>query len=59
MNLTIVKDYESLVGTEVSQYGFPIEAVPEAQIVLGSFSPKEVLGRGPGTPKQVLVQGGS
>lgn len=59
VNLTIVKDYESLVGQEITSFGFPIAAVPKAQTVFGTMSPKEALGRGPGTAKQVLVQGGS
>jgi hypothetical protein len=58
VNQTIVKDYESLIGKEFSNYGFPVAAVPEAQVVLGTFSPKEAIGRGPGSPKQPLVQGG-
>jgi hypothetical protein len=59
VNSTIVKDYESLIGVEVSSFGFPIAAVPKAQTVLGTVSPKEALGRGPGSAKQDLVQGGS
>jgi len=59
VNQTIVKDYESLVGKEVGNYGFPVSAVPKTQAVLGVFSPKEVVGRGYGETKQVLVQGGS
>jgi hypothetical protein len=58
VNSTIVKDYESLVGVEVGSYGFPVEAVPKTQTVMGVFSPKEAIGRGPGQPKQLLVQGG-
>lgn len=58
VNQTIVKDYESLIGKEFSSYGFPVAAVPKAQVVLGNFSPKEAIGRGPGYPKQPLVQGG-
>lgn len=59
VNSTVVKDYESLIGVEVANFGFPVAAVPKAQTVLGTVSPKEALGRGPGSAKQVLVQGGS
>ena len=59
VNSTIVKDYESLIGVEVSSFGFPVAAAPKAQTVLGTLSPKEALGRGPGMAKQGLVQGGS
>lgn len=57
VNSTVVKDYESLVGVEISSFGFPVAAVPKAQTVLGTVSPKEFLGRGPGIAKQPLVQG--
>lgn len=58
VNQTIVKDYESLIGKEFSSYEFPVAAVPQVQIVPGTLSPKEAIGRGPGSPQQVLVQGG-
>jgi hypothetical protein len=57
VNGTVVKDYESLVGIEVATYGAPMNAVGE-QTVSGALSPKAALGRGPGAPKQQLVQVG-
>lgn len=60
INSTIVRDYESLIGVEVGNYGFPPEAVGRGQRVMGVvMSPKAVLGRGPGVVKQQLVQGGN
>jgi hypothetical protein len=57
VNGTVVKDYESLVGMEVATYGAPVNTVGE-QTVSGALSPKAALGRGPGAPKQQLVQVG-
>lgn len=58
VNSTIVKDHETLVGKEVGSYGFPLNAVPQAQPVRGFVSPKVAMGRGPGSPKQLLAQAG-
>ncbi|CZR59558.1 related to peptide-n4-(n-acetyl-beta-d-glucosaminyl) asparaginase amidase N [Phialocephala subalpina] len=58
VNSTIVKDYESLVGIELGSYGYPVEAVGSGQKAVGVMSPKAALGRGPGLPKEQLVQGG-
>ncbi|KAE8453075.1 hypothetical protein EG329_012262 [Mollisiaceae sp. DMI_Dod_QoI] len=58
VNSTIVKDYESLIGVELGSYGYPLEAVGSGQKAVGVISPKAALGRGPGEPKQQLVQGG-
>jgi hypothetical protein len=57
VNATVVKDYESLVGMEVASYGASVNVVG-TQTVSGALSPKEALGRGPGEPKQQLVQVG-
>jgi hypothetical protein len=57
VNATVVKDCESLVGMEVATYRAPVNAVGE-QTVSGVLSPKAALGRGPGAPKQQLVQVG-
>jgi hypothetical protein len=60
VNSTIVRDYESLVGVEVGNYGFPTEAVGRGQRVVGEvLSPKAAFGRGPGQVKEQLVQGGN
>ncbi len=59
VNSTVVSDYESLVGEETATYALPTVAVPKKQMIFGTLSPKEAIGRGPGSPKQVLVQGGS
>jgi hypothetical protein len=59
VNSTIVKDYESLVGIEISSYSCPVNAVGSGQTVMGIMSPKEAFGRGPGTSKQPLVQSGA
>ena len=56
VNGTLVKDYETLVGKEVGNYGFPVEAVGTGQNLLGAMTPKAAIGRGPGTPKQQLMQ---
>lgn len=54
VNATVVRDFERLVGVEI---GGPIEVVlSESQVVMGVVSPKEVLGRGPGMPRELLVQ---
>jgi hypothetical protein len=59
VNATIVEDYERLIGNEVGDYVLPVAAVPQTQpAVAGNLSPKQALGRGPGTAKQQLVQGG-
>lgn len=57
VNSTVVKDREILVGHEIASYGFPLADVPKAEIVVGILSPKEAMGRGPGTAKQPLIQG--
>ena len=57
VNTTIVRDYESLIGEEIGN-SFLNAAVPKTQTVFGTMSPKEAIGRGLGTAKQVLVQGG-
>ncbi|KAF8855092.1 hypothetical protein BDZ45DRAFT_21175 [Acephala macrosclerotiorum] len=59
VNSTIVKDYESLVGVELVSYGYPVETVGSGRQSVGVMSPKAALGRGPGMPKQQLVQGGA
>jgi hypothetical protein len=58
VNSTIVKDIESLVGSEIRSYAFPVADVPSKQTMMGVVSPKEALGRGPGVVAQSLVQGG-
>ena len=58
VNSTVVKDQESLVGQEFRTFGYP-GTVPKTQTLFGAMSPKEALGRGPGSAKQVLVKGGS
>lgn len=58
VNSTVVRDYERLIGKEVGSYGAPVGGVQRMQSVLGVVSPKAVIGRGPGQPKQLLVQGG-
>ncbi|RDL38107.1 Uncharacterized protein BP5553_05540 [Venustampulla echinocandica] len=56
INGTLVKDYESLLGSEVASY---VGKATTNQLVMGDVvSPKEAIGRGPGAPKRVLVQGG-
>jgi hypothetical protein len=57
VNSTVVKDQENLVGQEMSTYRYSIYAVPEGLPVSGVVSPKAALGRGPGSPKQQLIQG--
>lgn len=57
VNGTVVRDKEDVVGMEVSNYGYPIDAVPDGVSIPGAMSPKAALGRGPGDPKQQLVQG--
>jgi hypothetical protein len=52
-----VRDKENVVGMEVGNYGYPLYAVPNGISVQGFTSPKASLGRGPGDPKQQLVQG--
>ncbi|KAH8685586.1 peptide N-acetyl-beta-D-glucosaminyl asparaginase amidase A-domain-containing protein [Tricladium varicosporioides] len=56
VNGTVTRDKESLVGKEVGNYGVSAESVPKVQPLRGYFSPKEAIGRGPGQPKQALVQ---
>ncbi|KAH9223501.1 peptide N-acetyl-beta-D-glucosaminyl asparaginase amidase A-domain-containing protein [Leptodontidium sp. 2 PMI_412] len=58
VNSTIVRDFESLVGTEVRSYEVPAKNTGKAQLVMGTVSPKAAIGRGFGAPKQLLVQGG-
>lgn len=58
VNATVVKDFESLVGTEVRSYDVPVKEDGKAQLVMGVVSPKAAIGRGSGAPKQLLVQGG-
>jgi len=57
VNQTITRDFERLVGVEVGNFGRPAP-VTGGQTVMGTVSPKEAVGRGPGAPKQQLVQGG-
>lgn len=59
VNATVIRDNESLVGVEVGSYSFPVNAVGLGQRAMGVVSPKAALGRGPGAPKSVLVQGGN
>ncbi|KAH7356738.1 peptide N-acetyl-beta-D-glucosaminyl asparaginase amidase A-domain-containing protein [Rhexocercosporidium sp. MPI-PUGE-AT-0058] len=58
VNSTIVRDFESLVGTEVRSYDVPVKITGNAQLVMGTVSPKAAIGRGFGAPKKLLVQGG-
>ncbi|KAL2073237.1 hypothetical protein VTL71DRAFT_10561 [Oculimacula yallundae] len=58
VNATVVRDFESLVGTEVRTYDVPLRNTGKAPLVPGTVSPKAALGRGSGAPKQLLVQGG-
>jgi len=58
VNGTVVRDFESLVGSEIVTYGGPVKSAGTAQQVVGVVSPKAAIGRGPGAPKQLLVQGG-
>ncbi|KAG4429615.1 hypothetical protein IFR05_014905 [Cadophora sp. M221] len=59
VNSTVVRDFESLVGTEVRSYEeVPVKNTGKAQLVMGTVSPKAAIGRGFGAPKQLLVQGG-
>ncbi|TGO49482.1 hypothetical protein BOTNAR_0430g00070 [Botryotinia narcissicola] len=57
VNSTIVYDEERLVGVEIGKYtnGRP----GGAYLSKGVMSPKEAIGRGKGSPKQMLVSGGS
>jgi hypothetical protein len=57
VNQTITRDFERLVGVDIGSLGRPALATG-GQTVMGTFSPKEALGRGPGALKQQLVQGG-
>jgi hypothetical protein len=56
-NGTIVRDKENIVGMEIGNYGYPLYAVPHGMSVHGVTTPKAALGRGPGNPKQQLIQG--
>jgi hypothetical protein len=56
VNATIVRDYERLVGVEAGTYRFPVGVMGSEQRVAGIISPKAALGRGPGAPRQALVQ---
>lgn len=56
VNGTIVRDKENIVGDEVGNYGYPLYAVPSGKPDEGLVSPKAALGRGPGAPRQQLVQ---
>lgn len=56
VNQTITRDFERLVGVDIGSLGRPAPAMG-GQTVMGTFSPKEALGRGPGALKQQLVQG--
>ncbi|KAI9054183.1 hypothetical protein LZ554_001354 [Drepanopeziza brunnea f. sp. 'monogermtubi'] len=58
VNATVVRDYESLVRSEIGNYEIPSDDVANAQLVLGVVSPKAALGRGFGEQKQSLVQAG-
>jgi len=58
VNSTIIRDTEILVGSEVGSYRFPVEDVGSGQRSAGTFNPKEILGRGPGSSKQTLVGSG-
>lgn len=58
VNQTIVKDVESLVGVQITSYAFPVGEVPATQTAMVALSPKEAIGRGPGTVKQPLIQSG-
>ncbi|PVH84473.1 hypothetical protein DL98DRAFT_453307 [Cadophora sp. DSE1049] len=58
VNSTVVRDFESLVGSEVRSYEVPVKNTGKPQLVKGTVSPKAALGRGAGAPKQLLVQGG-
>ncbi|TVY45016.1 Peptide-N4-(N-acetyl-beta-glucosaminyl)asparagine amidase A [Lachnellula occidentalis] len=61
VNATVVRDVERLVGVELEGGGYagPVEGVLlESQVVTGVVSPKEVIGRGPGKPRALLVQSG-
>lgn len=58
VNSTVVRDFESLVGSEVRSYEVPIKNGGKPQLVAGTVSPKAALGRGAGAPKQLLVQAG-
>jgi hypothetical protein len=57
VNGTIVRDKENIVGMEIGNYGYPLYAVPHGMSVQGVTTPKATLGRGPGYPKQQLIQG--
>lgn len=59
VNATVISDYESLVSVVVGTYAFPVNAVGSGKRAKGVVSPKAALGRGPGAPKSVLVQGGN
>lgn len=56
VNATVVRDREVVLGVETGAYA---GVAQERQVVLGMFSPKEAIGRGPGAPRPVLVQGGA
>lgn len=58
VNSTVVRDYESLVGSEIRSYRVPVNDADSVQLIPGIVSPKVALGRGFGVPKQLLVQSG-
>lgn len=58
VNSTVVRDFESLVGSEVRSYEVPVKNTGKPQFVKGIVSPKAAIGRGAGAPEQLLVQGG-
>ncbi|KAK2625122.1 hypothetical protein QTJ16_005491 [Diplocarpon rosae] len=58
VNATVVRDYESLLESEIKSYGLPLTNAGKPPLVMGVESPKAALGRGPGIPKQLLVQVG-
>ncbi|KAK0116870.1 hypothetical protein ONS96_012717 [Cadophora gregata f. sp. sojae] len=59
VNSTVVRDFESLIGTEVRSYDVPVHNVGKPQLIKGTVSPKAAIGRGAGAPKQLLVQAGA
>jgi len=58
VNATVVRDYERFAGVEIASHGSPPPTVGLGSSAEGVTSPKAALGRGPGNPKQVLIQGG-
>ncbi|KAK6584074.1 hypothetical protein PZA11_003804 [Diplocarpon coronariae] len=58
VNATVVRDYETLLGSEISSFRLPVTDVGDSHLIMGVVSPKAALGRGSGVPKQLLVQVG-